>query len=252
MKILILNPNMSADMTDGLIRTAEQVAAPGTNLIPATATRGFPYISSRAEAQIAGEIVLEIIAEQAEDIDAVVIAAFGDPGLHAARELFDLPIVGMAEAAMFNACLLGERFAYVTFSRHLAPWYESGVRQAGLQTRFVGVHTPSAAIESVNSVQQDLREPLLMMVDQAVKEAAADVVVLAGAPLAGMAGTIDNPPAVLLDPISAAVCQAESLVRLAPRGANAGSFRRPPGKPSSGLTPALTDWIERSSERPKK
>ncbi len=30
----------------------------------------------------------------------MVIAAFGDPGLIAARELFDLPIVGMAEAAM--------------------------------------------------------------------------------------------------------------------------------------------------------
>lgn len=247
MKILILNPNMSVDMTDGLMRTAEQVAAVGTSLIPATATRGFPYISSRAEAQIAGEIVLEIIAEQAGTVDAVVIAAFGDPGLHAARELFDLPVVGMAEAAMLNACLLGERFAYVTFSRHLAPWYESGVRQAGLLSRFAGVHTPSADMGSISSVQQDLRAPLLTMVDKAAKEAAADVIVLAGAPLAGMASTIDSPPAVLLDPISAAVCQAESLVRLAPRGANAGSLRRPPGKQSSGLTPALADWIGRGS-----
>ncbi len=244
MNILILNPNMSTDMTDGLVQAASQVAASETVLIPATASRGFPYISSRAEAQIAGEIVLEMIAEHIDSIDAVVIAAFGDPGLHAARELFDVPVVGMAEAAMFNACFLGERFAYVTFSRHLASWYEAGVQQAGLLPRFAGVHTPTEEVVSVSQVKSDLRAPLIALVERAATQAFADVIVLAGAPLAGMASTIEGSAAVLLDPVSAAVCQAESLVRLTPRGADRGRFRRPPGKPSTGLTTPLARWIE--------
>ncbi|MFK7964334.1 MAG: aspartate/glutamate racemase family protein [Burkholderiaceae bacterium] len=248
MNILILNPNMSTDMTEGLVQAASQVAASETVLIPATASRGFPYISSRAEAQIAGEIVLEVIAEHIANIDAVVIAAFGDPGLHAARELFDIPVIGMAEAAMYNACFLGERFAYVTFSRHLASWYEAGVQQAGLLPRFAGVHTPTENMGAISQVQSDLRAPLIALVERAATQASADVVILAGAPLAGMANTIEDSAAVLLDPISTAVCQAESLVRLAPLGANRGRFRRPPGKPATGLAVPLAQWIARPDE----
>ena len=89
MKILLVNPNMTQAMTDRLAAVARRVAAPGTEIVPLTATHGFPYISSRSEAQIAGAVALEMIAGNLEGADAVVIAAFGDPGLKAARELFN-------------------------------------------------------------------------------------------------------------------------------------------------------------------
>mgnify|MGYP000001717361 CR=1 FL=1 len=38
-----------------------------------------------------GAIALEMIAGNLDGADAAIIAAFGDPGLAAARELFDLP-----------------------------------------------------------------------------------------------------------------------------------------------------------------
>ena len=57
MKILLLNPNMSTDMTGSMARVASAVTGPGTTLVPVTAKTGFPYISSRAEAQVAGAIV---------------------------------------------------------------------------------------------------------------------------------------------------------------------------------------------------
>jgi allantoin racemase len=251
MKILILNPNMSQSLTDGLAAVARRAAAPGTEIVTATARSGFPYISSRAEAQVAGAIVLDMIAEQLEHtehtdrIDAVVIAAFGDPGLRAARELFDLPVVGMAEAAMLSACMLGQRFAFVTFTPHMAPWYEESVALAGLLGRFAGVHTPAVGFGSVDSVQDELFDELRALAERAALRDAADVVVLGGAPLAGLAQRIEGAAAVLVDPISAAVCQAEALVRLAPRGAHAGSFARPPGKASVALPPALAAWIAR-------
>ncbi|QXM26048.1 aspartate/glutamate racemase family protein [Elioraea tepida] len=59
--------------------------------MPHTARIGFPYISSRAEAQLAGAHLLEILAERSGEADAAIVAAFGDPGLQPARELFDLP-----------------------------------------------------------------------------------------------------------------------------------------------------------------
>lgn len=241
--ILLLNPNTTAAMTEAMVRVASAVAGPGTTLQPVTAARGFAYISSRAEAQLAGAGVLELIARHRQGVDAVVIAAFGDPGLLAARELFDLPVVGMAEASMLSALLLGQRFAFVTFTRHMRPWYEQSVQQAGLAGRFAGVRAPAAGFRSVATVQDELFDVLRGLVQQAVDEDGADVVILAGAPLAGLAQRYTDAPAVLVDPISAAVTQAEALARLAPRGAHAGSFARPPAKHGTGLPAALAARI---------
>lgn len=248
MNILLLNPNMSEVMTSRMARVAASVAADGTTLVPINAARGLPYISSRAEAQIAGALVLEMIAERVDDIDAVIIAAFGDPGLRAARELFDLPVVGMAEAAILTACLLGNRFAFVTFTPNLNPWYMESVELAGLGARFAGVLAPATAFGSIDTVQEDMQATLESLIEQAAYEYQADVVIAAGAPLAGLAQKIADPSAVLIDPISAAVKQAEALVCLAPKGARAGSFARPPGKPSQGLDPALARWIARDRQ----
>jgi Asp/Glu/hydantoin racemase len=239
MRLLLLNPNMTLKMTEEMAGLATTMLNHGSTLVPVTATTGFPYISSRAEALIAGGIALDTIASHRNAVDAVVIAAFGDPGLLAARELFDMPIVGMAEAAMLSALLLGQRFSFVTFSRHLRPWYEQSVTQAGLQNRFAGVRTPDTDFKSIGSVQEELFNVLRDLVQQAVDTDGADVVILAGAPLAGLAQRYTDSPVPLVDPISAAVTQAQALFRLAPRGAHGGSFTRPPPKPSTGLPYAL-------------
>ena len=108
MKILLLNPNTTNSITDRLFKTASLVKSEETELIPITADKGFPYISNKAEAQIAGVGVLEIIAKHEKNFDAIIIAAFGDPGLIAARETFQIPIVGLGEASMLSACLFGK------------------------------------------------------------------------------------------------------------------------------------------------
>ena len=135
MRILVLNPNTSSDITARLAAAAKQARLKGPLSATATATRGVPYIATRAEAQIGGAIALEMLAELHRDYDAAIIAAFGDPGLFGARELFDIPVVGMAEASMLTACMLGRRFAIVTFARALGPWYQECVDMHGMNGR---------------------------------------------------------------------------------------------------------------------
>jgi Asp/Glu/hydantoin racemase len=122
MRILLLNPNTSQSVTDRITAAARAVAGPGTELIPVTAPRGVPYIATRAEATIGGAVALELLAELQGRYDVAVIAAFGDPGLGGARELFPVPVIGLAEAGMLTACMLGRSFAIVTFSQSLEPW----------------------------------------------------------------------------------------------------------------------------------
>ena len=137
---------MTAAVTERLAAVGRGVADPGTEIVALTAPRGFSYISARSEAQIAGVVAMEMIADHAEGADAAIIAAFGDPGLFAARELFDFPVVGMSEAAMLTACMLGGRFAIVTFAAALGPWFTDCVQAHGMKDRCAGVRTLDGAL----------------------------------------------------------------------------------------------------------
>ena len=244
MKILLINPNTSTAMTERMAEAAASALAPDASVTALTAARGLPYIASRAEAQLAGAAVLETLAEHQAGHDAAVIAAFGDPGLVAARELFDLPVVGMAEAAMLTACMLGQRFAIVTFSRKLMAWYEDAVHQARLHDRCAGLFAAESEFRSVTEVQHELESEIVALARRAA-ERGADTVILAGAPLTGLAARVrEAVPVPLVDPLAAALGQAQALVRLGARAPASGRFARPGPKPATGLSPALAAWIE--------
>lgn len=244
MKILVANPNTSTGVTERLVASAQLVATPGTQLLPMTASYGVPYIATRAEAAIGAAAALEMLAGQRGKIDAAIVAAFGDPGLGGARELFDFPVVGMAEAAMLMACTLGRRFGIVSFSRSLEPWFSEIVAWHGMTGRCAAIRTLDEGFRTIDDVQEEKEAVLIDLALRTVKNDAADVVILAGAPLSGLANKIaDRVPVPLVDGIQAATVMAEGLVRMRPRKATAGTFRRPAPKDSKGLAPALADVI---------
>ena len=244
MKLLIANPNTSAGVTDRLVASGRLVASPGTELIPMTAPRGVPYIATRAEAAIGSAVMLEMLAEKRGTFDAAVCAAFGDPGLGGARELFDFPIVGMAEAAMLVACTLGRKFAIVSFAKALEPWFAEIVDWHGMTGRCAAIQMLDSAFTNINDVAEEKEQLLVDLAHKVVAERGADVVILAGAPLAGLATKLrDKVPVPLVDGIQAAVTMAEGLVRLNPRKATVGTYRRPGAKDSTGLAKKLADVI---------
>lgn len=245
MRILLLNPNTTAAITERLRAAAQAVAQPTTEIVPLTAPRGVPYIATRAEAQIGGAVALEMLAEHHAGADAAIIAAFGDPGLMGARELFDIPVIGLAEAAMLAACMLGRRFAIVTFARALGPWYEECVAMHGLTGRCAGIRMLDESFTDIADVQEEKEALLVTLAQRAIAEDEADVVILAGAPLAGLAARVaDRIPVPVVDQAQAALKLAEALVALKPRKATTGSFRRPAAKQTQGLPSALAARIE--------
>jgi len=244
-RILLLNPNTTSEVTDLLYAAGSRAASPGTELVAMTAKRGVPYIATRAEAQIGGAIALEMLAEAGAGFDAAIIAAFGDPGLFGARELFSFPVIGLAEAAMLTACMVGQRFSIVTFSRTLAPWYWECLAVHGLEARCTGIRALGESFQSISGVQAEKEDALVRLANLAVEQDDADVVILSGAPLAGLADKVKNRISVpVIDPIAAAVRQAETLAVLKLRKAVAGSFRRPDAKPTTGLVESLAAVIE--------
>ena len=243
MRLLLLNPNTSPGITALLDGAARPALAPGTHLVSITAASGVPYIASRAEAALAAVQVLELLAEHHAGYDAAIIAAFADPGLGAARELFPIPVIGLAEAGMLTACMLGARFGIVTFSPSLEAWYHESVAWNGLGGRCAGVFALDAPFTDIGTVQVEQAQALVRLSARAIA-AGSDVIVMAGAPLSGLARTLrDQIPVPVVDCAVAAVKQAEALVALQARPPSAGSFRRPPAKPTQNMRGPLADWI---------
>ena len=239
MRLLLLNPNTSANLTERLAEQAELAATAGVVIRAVTAAHGFPYISNRAEAQVAGAIVLETLAQEAKGADAAIVAAFGDPGLRAARDLFPFPVIGISEAAVLTASMLGRRFGIVGFTRRMREWYEDCVVEIGMERRFSGFRAPGSSPRDPASAQAELREELLDCIRLSSENDGADVVIVAGAPLAGFAASVAaEVPTPLIDPVAAAVSQAEAVARLVKMNA-APRHRWSDPKATTGLAPAL-------------
>lgn len=235
MRILIANPNISQSVTDLLTATARRWASPGTELVSVTATQGFSFIATRAEAAIGAYAALELIGRHHKGCDAVVLAAFGDPGLDAARELLDIPVVGLSEAALLTACMAGRRFSIVSFAAALGPWFRDTVAAHGLSDRLASIRLADTPFQDIGDVQNEKEDQIVALCNAAVADG-ADVAILAGAPLSGLAEKVaDRVPIPLIDGMAAAIRQAEVMASLKLRKATAGSQRKPSPKLTIGL-----------------
>lgn len=246
MRILLINPNISQSVSDLIGAEARRAASPTTQIEVVTAAFGVAYIETRFESLIGAYAAAQLAAEHQGRYDALVIAAFGDPGIAGIREAVDTPVVGLTEAALMSACLLGSRFSIIAISRRITAWYRECVQANGLIGRLASIRSLDQPLRDIGAVQQDHEARLRELCAKAVDEDGADVIVLAGAPLAGLARAIRHElPVPLVDGVSSAVRHAESLVALAPGHASSGSYAAPPLKPTQGLPPTIDALLAR-------
>jgi allantoin racemase len=234
-RLMVINPNTTAEMTATIGRAARAVVGPGTVVEAVTPAMGPASIESHYDEALAVPgLLAEVARGEAEGVQGYVIACFGDPGLDAARELATGPVVGIAEAAMRTAGYLGRGFSVVTTlgrtcgrARDLAEHY--GMGRACLAVRaceipVLELETPGATA----AITEECR--------RAVAEDGADAIVLGCAGMAELckhiAGEVGVP---VVDGVAAAARTVESLVALGLATGARGEFARPPAKPYTGL-----------------
>jgi len=236
MRLLIINPNISHSVTALIEAEAQRSACAGTSITMQTAEFGVAYIETRFEALIGAYATAQLAAQHHAGHDAVVIAAFGDPGLAGLREVLPVPVLGLTESALASACMLGHRFSIIAISQRIQAWYREVVETNGLSARLASIRALDRPLASIGAVQTDHAQALRVLCDRAVDEDGAEVIILAGAPLAGLARTLRGQlPVPVVDGVSSAVRHAETLVALEPGKATRGSFAPPPQKPQQGL-----------------
>lgn len=218
MRILVVNSNTTDSVTARVGAAARAVAAPGTVIEAISAPFGLPLIVSRADWLMAGPATLAALAERRGTYDAAVIACFGDPGLDAAKEMLEVPVLGISEAAFHAACMLGRRFGIVSFTAALRPMFEDCLAHHGLGARCAGFRMGPAFSGDPGRVAEERLELIADLVRASVEQDGADVVILAGGPLAGIAPRLQPLVSVpLVDGTQAAVKLAEAMAGLMPR-----------------------------------
>ncbi|MCF6472341.1 Asp/Glu racemase [Nonomuraea sp. MG754425] len=234
-RVRLINPNTALAMTAAIGRCARAVASPGTTVTAVSPAMGPESIESHYDEALAVPGVLaEIAAGEREGVDAYVIACFGDPGLDAARELAAGPVIGIAEAAMHAATLVGRSFSVVTtLSRTTGRAWDLAHRY-GFAAACRGVH--ACDIPVLDLEQPRARAQVTELCAAAVARDGSDAVVLGCAGMAEFCAEVSEATGVpVIDGVSAATRFAESLVALGLRTSTRGEYARPGPKRYSGL-----------------
>lgn len=211
--VLAINPNTSAGIT-ALVERHLRAAEPQIEWRMATGRFGARYITSEAASAIAAHAALEAWAQHAAGCDAVLLACFGDPGLHALRELSPAPVAGLAEASMRAAAREAARFSIVTGGAAWRPMLERLAQSLGFGTALASVRTIALTGAQAAADPDSAVAALAAECVRAKREDGAGAVILGGAGFAGLAARV-APLAgfAIIDSVLAGASAAAALAR---------------------------------------
>ncbi|QHC64725.1 hypothetical protein GSU69_05345 [Rathayibacter festucae] len=216
-----MNPNTSVATTRLLVAVArDAVRGEDVRVVGETVAQG-PSIITTPSALSAAAVHVVTAARRAVLLhapDAIVVAAFGDPGAAEAAEATGLPVVGIGAAAVRAASAGGRRFAIATTTGRLEPVLRALVADAGSLDAYAGCFltaSPAEELEDPDRLHGELRAAVLQ-----AQAAGAEAVIIGGGPLSAAAERLAAEFAGVLpivEPIRAAV--AEALAATTPVGA---------------------------------
>jgi Asp/Glu/hydantoin racemase len=237
-RILLINPNTTESVTTLVTKHVTAIAGDAATFMPVTGRFGARYISTRASAAIAGHAALDAFAMHGSGCDAVYLACFGDPGLLALREIADVPVVGMAEASCIEAAKRG-RFAIVTGGALWRSMLTEFVGSIGLADKLAVVRTIAPTGGEIARDPDAALAALAAACTACARDDGAEIVILGGAALAGLAAQIQ--PAVAV-PV---LCSVETGTRAAIAAAATHRERAPPpALETVGLGPELAKLLQ--------
>ena len=168
--------------------------------------------------------------------------------MRGARELLAIPVVGMTEAGLLTACMLGGRIGLITFGRRVLPLYQELVASYGLAGRIAGWRV----LESTAAYARGRASPSSTARSWPPRTTScerdfAETVILTGAVMAGVPARLQaRSRRCRSSTASSAACgQAELLARLALPKPRAGSYAAPAGRELVDVDPAIARAVRR-------
>jgi allantoin racemase len=114
MRILAINPNSDPEMTAAIQESAEAFAQGEFEVRCQPTPNAPPFIETYADMLQAAPGMVQLVREHQAAVDAFVVACHSDPNLDLLKESTTRPVVGIGEASMKLATLLGHRFSVIS------------------------------------------------------------------------------------------------------------------------------------------
>lgn len=215
MRILVVNVNTTASITETIARQARAVASPGTEIVGLTPYFGAESVEGNFESYLAAIAVMDRVMAYDQPFDAVIQAGYGEHGREGLQELLNVPVVDITEAAASTAMFLGHAYSVVTTLDRTVALIEDRLKLAGLFQRCASVRASGMAVLELEEDPLAAMEAIVRQAELAIREDKAEVICLGCGGMAGLDKQIRQRTGVpVVDGVTAAVTIAESLVRL--------------------------------------
>jgi allantoin racemase len=203
MKIMIINPNSDGDMTAAIQETASAYVQKRYTVVTVSTPRAPSFIETYEDAFHAAPGMMQLIRDHESMYDAFILACHCDPHLDMLKEITTNPVVGIGEASMKIATMLGHSFSILSTTAHSIPQKEALVQKYGLHPFLASIRVPPA----------DTEESYLSASRLAVEDG-AEVIVLGCAGMTDFCESLQEALGIpVLDGVVCALIIAEGLVR---------------------------------------
>lgn len=215
LRLLVINPNSNAQVTDQVRGVAGRVLWPGVVadvVNPVGTPRSIETVADRRAAE---PKVIELIQAGAEaGYAGFVLACFDDIAVEATRGRVGAPVVCAVEASLALARSFARRFAIVTTFEAAVPRISELVRRYGFDSS-CSVRAAGIGVAAAASFDGEVRNRIAAEIERAVSEDGAEAVILGSGGLAGHGSALAQPDGVpIIDSIGAAIAFCATAARL--------------------------------------
>lgn len=215
-KIKVIIPVNTELWTEAHIEELKQCKDPDTELVVISLTSGAESVENGYDdAWNAIPTVLEVEKAEKEGFDGVILSCFGDPGLRPAKEAVKIPVVGVAEASVHLASLLGRRFGVITAGPPDAGAYIlDNLKVYEMDHKCVAVKSVGFNVLDLTGDKSKVVTQFVRIAEELMKEG-AEVIVIGCTGMTEVAGLIAKElPVPVINPAPAALKVCEDLISL--------------------------------------
>ena len=210
-RIALLNPNTNIATTTLMAGIAQTLCPPNVEVQGHTMMLGPSIITNEVALDAAAKQVVTVgVGLASEGVHALIVSAFGDPGLEELRDRVGIPVAGIAEAGMAEAARCGRKFSIITTTPELEASIRRKVSQYGHDDHLASLRISEGDAFAVMSDEARMSAALISIAKECEADGAG-ALLLGGGPLARAATAVaDAIPLPIIEPVSAGLRQALS------------------------------------------
>jgi Asp/Glu/hydantoin racemase len=207
--ILVINPNSSESVTEGLRQALSGFSFAGGPAIECvTIEHGPPGVVTQRHVDEAALNTAAVI-EARPDAAAYVLACYSQPGLDLARSITRRPVYGIQDAGVLSALALADLFGVIAVAEVSIPRHLRNLRRLGVDQRLAGEVALEGSVSVAESGHGEESYGLLLRAAEKLKKLGAGAIVLGCAGMSGHRRRLEDETGVaIIDPTQAAVAMA--------------------------------------------